>query len=82
MNETKNVRLREQKKVITLILLISAALFFILSFIVKDKDLKMILLIVGAALISALFIARLFKGSLGNKPTLEEIEERQFGKME
>ena len=39
----------------------------------------MILLIVAAALIGGLVVIGLFKGRVGYKPTLEEIEEKQFG---
>lgn len=79
MDEIKNKRIKEQRKLVTLIMLISAILLLCLSFFIDDKDIKFILLIVGVALFIGIFIARAFKGNFGYKPTVEEIEEIQFG---
>jgi hypothetical protein len=80
MNDIKTKKIKEQKKLMTLILLVAAALCLVLSFIINATELKLTLLIVATALFGGLFIARLFKGSFGYKPTLEEMEERQFAK--
>jgi hypothetical protein len=77
---SKNQRIKEQKSVVTLTMLISCSLLFGLSFFAVDKDLKFILKIIGAALFIGVFITMVFKGSFGYKPTIEEIEEKQFGK--
>jgi hypothetical protein len=60
-------------------LFISAALLLILGFFIDDKNSKFILLTIGAALFIGMFIALAFKGRFGYKPTIEEIEEKQFG---
>lgn len=73
---------KSHRKLITLILFVAAALCFVLRFCVGDEELDKILMIVGGALIAAAVIARLSKSTFGHKPTLKEIEEKQFGKTE
>ena len=80
MNEIKNKRFREQRTVVTSILLISAVLLLIVGFLTKEQNLQWCLLLVGAALVIGIFLIRIFDGKVGYKPTLEEIEEEQFGK--
>jgi hypothetical protein len=79
MSTTKNKRIREQRKAMTLVLCAGGALSCSLSTIINDQDFKLIFLIVGIALLNGCLFASFFKGRLGYKPTLEEIEERQFG---
>lgn len=78
MNEIKIKRFKEQRKIVVVTILISVALLLGVSFFVEDKDLKFTLFAVSGALLIAIFIAGAFKGSFGNKQTLEEIEELQF----
>lgn len=80
MNEIKNKRIREQRIVVTSILLISGVLLLILGFLIKEQNLRWCFLLVGAALFIGIFLVRIFDGKFGYKPTLEEIEEEQFGK--
>ena len=80
MNDLKTTKIKAQKKLITIILFIAAVLCFVLRFFVADKDLDTTLMIVGASSIAGTVVGGLFKESVGNKPTLEEIEEKQFGK--
>ena len=68
------------KKVVISILLVSAVLLSVVSFLVSDKSLKWGLLSVGtASLLGVILLGILGKG-FGYKSTLEEIEEKQFGK--
>ena len=80
MNEVKNRRIKEQRIVVTSILFISAVLLLILGFLIKEQNLRWCFLLVGTALLIGLVLLTIFKGKFGYKPTLEEIEEEQFGK--
>lgn len=81
MNDIKTKRIKELRKWMTIVLTTAAFVCFVLQFIVKDEDIKTVFLIVSATLFGAVLIGRLFKGSFGYKPTLEEIEEEQFGNI-
>lgn len=80
MSEIKNKKVKEQKKTLTIIFSVTAMLFFILSFLVKSEELKIGFLCITMTLVIANIISRFFPDGFGYKPTLDEIEEMQFGK--
>ena len=80
MNEIKNKRIRERRTVVTSILLVSGVSLLILGFLIREQNLRWCFLLVGVALFIGIFLMRIFDGKVGYKPTLEEIEEEQFGK--
>ena len=73
-------RIRGQRKVVTIILLLCALLALSIGLLFKEKDLKTIMLAIGAGLFAGAFIARAFSRKFGYKPTREEIEEKMFEK--
>jgi|GEM_PF-4956534 len=77
---SKEKRLRQQKNVIQLILLIAGIVMLILAFLVYKKKNNVVLIGLGFGLIGAGIIFRFFKSNFGYKPTREEMEESTFGK--
>ena len=80
MSEIKNKRIKEQKFVLTIILLASSGLCIFFGLLIKDKESKLIIMSIGFALLAGFVITRMFKGTFGYKPTREEIEEKMFRK--
>lgn len=79
MNEIKAKRINEQRKVLSIILLTSAVVLLGLFFLLNDKDAKFIFLTLSGGMAIAFVFARFVNPNFGYKPTLEEIEEEQFG---
>lgn len=65
---------------VTISLVVSALVLIAVSFIVADDAAAGILRSIGLAFILSAIIFRLFKWDMGHKPTLEDMEEGQFGK--
>ncbi len=78
----KKTKLKEQKNVVTIVLLITAIILLVVSFFISNSGTQSLLRIMGYGFIIASIIFRLFKGEFGYKPTREEIEERMFGNIE
>ena len=72
--------MKGQRKVMATILLLGSLVCMIIGLIIKENELKIIMLGIGAGLFAAAFIAKAFGGRFGYKPTREEMEEKIFGK--
>ena len=62
-----------------IILFVIAALMLLVSFFIADIYFRAVIRITGFGLLAGIIIAGLFGKDFGYKPTLEEIEEKQFG---
>jgi uncharacterized membrane protein YiaA len=76
----KRTRLKQQKSIIQLILLIVGVLFLIIGLLFYNETNKVIVFGLGFGLLIAVIILRVFKNDFGYKPTREEIEEKIFEK--
>ena len=80
MDGSKNDRMKGQRKIIVIMLMLGSLVSMVIGLLVKENELKIILLAMGAGLLAAAFIAKAFSGKFGYKPTREEVEEKIFGK--
>ena len=70
--------MREQRNILTNILLVASLVILATGLLQKGDDTKIILLTIGGGLFIGVFIERLFKGNFGYKPSREEIENRDI----
>ena len=76
----KKLILKSDKKIALIILIIVGIILLLVSFFINEYHTINIFRLVGVSLLFGLVIAGLFNKNPGYKPTIEEIEERQFGK--
>jgi hypothetical protein len=71
--------MRKQREIVRRLLLVASLVVVTTGLLINEKDVKFILLTIGAALFMGVFIAKIFKEKFGHKPSREEIERRVFG---
>ena len=77
---TSERKIREPRRLVSLILALAAMVLLTTSFFVRNAETTKLLRLISFALLLGNIIYLLFQGSFGYKPTREEMEEKLFGK--